>query len=458
MKKVKIITIALAIVAVTMIAFVGIYTQTQNRMENRMKDYSFAMDLKGSRNVRLKVNTSNKTIIKDAEGKVVEEENLTDEQIAEKGYVKEEIPNNVEEVKTLENYKISQAIIEQRLKKIGVSNYNIKLEETTGDILVELPENDTTDQTISNISTVGKFELVDSQTNEILMNNQDIKQVKVMYGAGTEETNSGTAVYLDIEFTKEGAKKLEDISNQYVKIENTDATENETEEQTTTAEKKVSLKIDDAEIMSTSFEKPVRTGKLQLSVGSTATDKKTLQDYVTQASNMATVLDTGNVPVKYDLEENQYILSDITDTTLAIIVYTLLAFVIIGFIVLMIKYKKLGILGVISQVGFISLLMIIVRYTNVVISLEGILGMVFAFLLDYILVNKLLAKANERRQAYKDFFIKMVPIMIMIVTFCFIGWTPISSFGMTMFWGLVLMAIYNVIITNSLLKIGKEEM
>lgn len=84
--------------------------------------------------------------------------------------------------------------------------------------------------------------------------------------------------------------------------------------------------------------------------------------------------------------------------------------------------------------------------------------MVFAFLLDYILVNKLLAKANERRQAYKDFFIKMVPIMIMIVTFCFIGWTPISSFGMTMFWGLVLMAIYNVIITNSLLKIGKEEM
>lgn len=456
MKKIKMITIALAIVAVTMIAFVGIYTQTQNRMENQMKDYSLAMDLKGSRNIRLKVNTENKTTIKDGNGNVIEEENLTDEQIAEKGYVKEEMPNNPEEVKTLENYKISQTIIEKRLKKIGVSDYKLKLEETTGDILIELPENDTTDQTISNVSTTGKFELVDSQTNEVLMNNQDIKQVKVMYGAGNEETNSGTAVYLDIEFNKEGAKKLEDISNQYVKIESTDTTENETEEQTT-AEKKVSLKIDDSEIMSTSFEEPIRTGKLQLSIGKTATDRETLQDYVAQASNMAVVLDNGNIPVKYDLEENQYILSELTDTNLAIILYVILAFVIVGVILLIVKHKKLGILGIISWVGFISLLMIIVRYTNVMISLEGMLGMAVALLLDYILINKLLAKVNERKEAYKDFFIKMVPIMIMVVTFCFIGWTPISSFGMTMFWGFVLMAIYNVIITNSLLRIGKEE-
>lgn len=456
MKKIKIITIALAIVAVTMIAFVGIYTQTQNRMENQIKDYSLAMDLKGSRNIRLKVNTQNKTTIKDGDGKIVEEENLTDEQIAEKGYVKEETPNNPEEVKTLENYKSSQNVIEKRLKKTGVGNYKIRLEETTGDILLEIPENDTTDQVISNISTVGKFEIVDSQNNEVLMNNQDIKQVKVMYGAGEGETNSGTAVYLDIEFTKEGAKKIEDISNQYVKIESTETTENETEEQTT-AEKKISLKIDDSEIMSTSFEKPVRTGKLQLSIGKAATDQTTLQDYVAQASSMATVLDTGNIPVKYDIEENQYILSDITDSTLVIVLYMILAAVIVGCILLIIKHKKMGILGIISWIGFISLLMIVVRYTNVVISLEGILGMAFAFLLDYILVNQLLVKIKDRKEAYKDFFIKIVPIIVAVITFCFMGWTPISSFGMTMFWGFVLMAVYNAIITSSLLKIGKEE-
>ena len=39
MKKVKIITIILAIILVSLISFVGIYMQTQNRMENKVKDY-----------------------------------------------------------------------------------------------------------------------------------------------------------------------------------------------------------------------------------------------------------------------------------------------------------------------------------------------------------------------------------------------------------------------------------
>ena len=41
MKKVKITTIILAIILVTLVAFGGIYIKTQNRMENKVKDYSF---------------------------------------------------------------------------------------------------------------------------------------------------------------------------------------------------------------------------------------------------------------------------------------------------------------------------------------------------------------------------------------------------------------------------------
>lgn len=454
MKKIKIITITLAIIAVTMIAFCGIYTQTQNRMENQMKDYAFAMDLQGSRHIRLKVNKENKTIVKDAEGKEVEEENLTDEQITEKGYTKEETPNNPEEVKNVENYRASQKVIEKRLEKLGVSNYRIKLDEQTGDMVIELTENDTTDQIISNINTTGKFEIVDSETNEVLMDNKDIKQARVMYGSENTTTTRGTSVYLDIEFNKEGSKKLEEISNQYVKIETSE--ENQTEdatEETTTAEKKISMKIDDEEIMSTSFEEPVRTGKLQLSIGRAATDNETIQGYVSQASSMATVLDTGNIPVKYDLDENQYILSDITGTSVEIAIYIALAIIVLACILLIIKHKMLGAIGIISYIGFLSIFVIIVRYTNVVLSLEGIFGMIVVLLLNYILINKLLAKVDNRKEVYKDFFIKIVPIIIMTITFCFINWTPISSFGMTMFWGIALMAVYNSIITNSLLKI-----
>lgn len=85
--------------------------------------------------------------------------------------------------------------------------------------------------------------------------------------------------------------------------------------------------------------------------------------------------------------------------------------------------------------------------------MEGLFGLVVAGILNYILVSKLLAKDKERKEIYKDFFIKIIPIIIMVITFCFISWTPISSFGMVMFWGIVLIALYNIAVTNSLLKI-----
>lgn len=42
--------------------------------------------------------------------------------------------------------------------------------------------------------------------------------------SSTTSSSSGTTVYLNIEFTKEGAKKLEDISSKYVKTSTSDNT------------------------------------------------------------------------------------------------------------------------------------------------------------------------------------------------------------------------------------------
>ena len=477
MRKIKILTITLIIVLITMVAFFGIYTHVQNRMENQVKDYSYAMDLDGSRTIRLKVSDENKTTIKDAEGKEVEDsENLTDEQIAQNGYTKEETPYNSEEVKTLENYKKSKEILENRFKELHVDNYIIKLDEETGDILIEITENDNTDSIVSNLGTTGKFEIIDSQTQEVLMNNNDIKLANVMYGSASNSmTSSGTAVYLNIEFTKDGAKKLEDISNTYIKTEdtnttseNTTANETSTEDTTTeeTTEKTITMKIDDEEIMTTSFDEPLRTGKLQLSIGSGTTDTDTLKDYINQANNMAIVLDTGNMPIKYKVDTNEYIKSDITQNEIQIVQYAIIGIAALALIVLIIRYKTLGILGTISYIGLASILLLVIRYANVVLSMEGIFGIAIVLILNYIFVNKFLSKLKENRkdlekeqvkqankETYKEFFIKIIPIIIMVVTFCFIQWVPISSFGMVMIWGIALIAAYNVIITNNLLKL-----
>ena len=467
MKKLKMLTIVLVVILITMIAFGGIYIQKQNRMENIIKNYSYAMDLKGARNIRLKVNQENKTVIKDSEGKEVESsEDLTDDKIKEKGYTKEEIPYNSQESQKEENYKESKRIIEERLKSLKITDYNIKMDESTGDILLEIAENDNTDSIVSNIGTVGKFEIIDSETKEVLMDNNDIKLANVMYGSSNSSTissSSGTTVYLNIEFTKEGAKKLEDISSKYVKTYTTDNTVS-SDTTTSSTEKKITMKIDDEEIMSTSFDETLKTGKIQLSIGKATTDSKTLQGYVSQASNIAVVLDSGKMPIKYDVDENQYVLSDITNQELDIVVYILIGIVAILSIIFIIRYKLYGAIGAVSYIGLISIFLILIRYANVNVSIQGILAIALVCILNYIFINKLICRINKKdsnkettnqkiKEVYKEFFVKIIPICIATIVFCFAGWDPISSFGMIMFWGIVLIAIYNYIITSTLVKI-----
>ena len=490
MKKIKIITMIVLIILITMVSFFGIYTQVQNRMENQVRDYALDMDLGGARYVRLAVSTASTDIIRDADGNEVQtDEEMTDEQLAENGYTKEIVPNNSEESLTVENYEKSKKIIGERLENQGIGEYEISLDEETGTILVQLPEDESTDNFVSNINTVGKFEMIDADTQEVLMDNGDIKSVNVMYGASSS-TSSAMTVYLNIEFNKAGSEKLENISNTYVKAtddtnstedtnttdnttnteaENTSSEENTTEEETDTT-KEVTLKIDDEEIMTTSFDEPIENGTLQLSIGNATTDTDTLQNNITQATAIASVLDSGNLPIQYDVETNEYILSDITDTHITYMALAVGIVLLIGLIIFVIRYKVNGLLSAIAFVGLIGLYLLVIRYTNVSVSIQGIVGIIVTILLNYIFINKLLSKIKNGedskkletvkegiKESYKEFFIRLVPICISIIAFCFVSWTTISSFGMVMFWGVALIALYNYLITATMLKVKAEK-
>ena len=115
-KTVKILTIVFLIILVSMISFFGIYVQNKNQVSNKVKDYTYGMDINGARTIKLKVSSSTKEIVKDSEGKIIEQ--ATDEEIKEKGYIKEEVPNNSQDVKTEENYNKTKNVIEKRLKTL----------------------------------------------------------------------------------------------------------------------------------------------------------------------------------------------------------------------------------------------------------------------------------------------------------------------------------------------------
>ena len=287
--KLKVITITFFIILVTMVAFVGVYVQEKNIMENKVKDYSLAMDLNGTRNIVLKVSEETTEVIKDSDGNKVE--SATDEEISEKGYTKETVQKNTDDVKTLDNYKTSKEIIEKRLKKLGVENYIIKLNEQTGEIVVELTNNSQTDNIVSNLTTVGKFEIIDTNTKEVLLTNDDIKASNVVRST----TSSGTNIYFTIEFNKDGKKKLEEITKTYVPQDNTSSEESSessenSDSSSQTTKKTITMKIDGTDVMSTDFEEPITDGIMHLSVGQAATDTKTLQENVKQANQMAAVL------------------------------------------------------------------------------------------------------------------------------------------------------------------------
>ena len=451
MKTIKIITISLLIVLVSMIGFFGIYKQNKNQMSNVVKDYTYAMDLNGARTIKLTLNT-----------------------------------DNSDEVKTEENYKTAKEIIEKRLKKLGAEEYKVNVNNENGEITVQIPENLNTDTIVSNLTTVGKFEILDSETNDVLLDNNSIESSKVLYNRET----SGTSVYLEIAFNKDGKNKLEEISKTYVKTENnttdenatteennTEATENtnETNTENTTSEKssktekKISLKIDDSELMSTTFDEPITSGKIQLSVGKATTDSTTLKGYVEQAQNVATVLDSGKLPVKYDMKKNQYILSSITEQDLTYVAVTIAIIAIIAIIVLIIKYKTNGLVAGIAYTGLAALYLLLIRYTNVVISIDSIFAITMMLAFNYIFTIILLSNIKKMKaenvenavqksvtETYKKFFSRIIPVCILAIVFCFIKWTPINSFGMITFWGIVIIAIYNATITNLLFRIKNK--
>ena len=489
-KKLKILVCTLAVILIAMIALFGVYVPYQNRMENKIKGYTYGMDLAGERTIILTPSEETETKITDSEGnEVTDASDLTDEELAEKGYTKEEVKVNTDEKMNNENYQKSKEILEKRLQQLNAGQYTVNVNEENGQITINIPENNQTDNIINQLIPSGKFEIIDSETKEVLMNNDDLKEAKVMYGQNSSQ--SGTNVYLTIQFDKEGTKKFEEITNTYKTIEesedeteanttseesNTTSEENTTNTETTEnteseeeKQKEITLQMDGEDIMTTSFDEVIKTGEMSLVVGSASSDEEQINEYAQNAQNIASILNNGEMPVKYE-GVSQYILSDITREDLNIIKIAIIAVTAIALLILVIKHRTNGFLASLGYIGLAGIFALIIRYTNVTVALEGIFAIAIILIINYIFQNKLLTKIKElktnkeegivgkaMKETYKEFFIKILPICIMAIVFCFISWVPISSFGMIMFWGLLLIAIYNPTITQALLKIENRQ-
>lgn len=452
-KIIAIISIILLIAIISVASFSGIYKLKNYKVREVVPEYILGMEFTDSRVVELKVDTSVKeTKIYDKDGNEITEQQEGVEYTEENGYNVIENKANSDDKLTEQNYKKAKDIIVNRLVNLGVEQYTIKQDLTNGNIQIQMTENDNTNNIIDNLVKEGTFELADSETKEVLIDSSRVKSTNVVYG----QADTGTTVYLQVNLDKEGKKKLEEISKVYVQTTvQTTNEEGETEESTET--KKVDLKLNGETYNSTYFGDTLSNGVLNIPMG-TSSDSSSLQEYVNTAKQMSIILNNGILPITYT--EEDYVLNNnldlINNKTILVTVITIFVITSILFIV---KFKLKGILAIILEIGYIAFLLLALRYTNIKITLEGIIGIIVSVILSYIYIYKAFKEdsLNFIKVVTAKFGLALIPVYLVAIIFTFNSIANISSLGMTLVWGIITMYLYNLTLTQISVKLTSNK-
>ncbi len=403
-KPLIILAYVIIILLISLVSFGGIYVKDKNKMSNVIRDYILGTDLGASRNIVIKVDEEN------------------------------------EELLTEENYAKARDIVVSRLKYMKLDYYEMKFDESTGTICLDVPENSRADYAAQYSVTKGEFKIEDNDTKELLLSKADVKEAKVQY----QTTESGTTVVLNIEFNKDGAEKLRNISNTYVK--STDSEGNDTT-------KKIKMSLDDTTIMTTYFAQEMTDGQMQVSLG-TSSDSEQIQNRITQATNIAVFLNTDTMPLTYKIDVNKSVYSSLTDNVLKIAIIVSIVIFALLLIYMIIKYKKEALLAVVTNIGFVAILLLIIRYTNVDITLTGLITIPISVIIQYVFLMNILKVKTEKidndskikrvKETIRSGIEKLVPVAVIAVVFALTKWETVYSAGMLLFWEIAVLILYNL--------------
>ena len=475
-KKLNVLLIILVVALISVISFGGIYYKDKNNMISSIPDYQLDAELAGYRQVTINVAKEDNNI--ETETEDTEEETKNSEQ--------ENKDNTNEEKKTEEetpeNYKKSADIIKSRLKSLSVKNYTVSLDENSGRVVITLPENDQTDIILSDIIEIGKFTIKDSNSNEILLSNEDVANVKFSLGQASSYS-TGKTISMSINFNINGSKKFTKITQDYQNVvnetsskeetntsnnvENTESEEsidtNETTDSTSSeeAKKQVTINLDDSTLLTTDFDSVIDNGSLVLSF--TAQSDEELSEKLYSAYNLGALIENDVLPLKYEIDGNTYVSSIVKENVLKGIIFAEIGLALAICLVMIIKYRLGGLLRTITSIGYIALLLLVLRFTNVTFSLEGIfaleLGFIINIIFNFMMLNAI--KQNKFTEKKKDkefkelairYSVSLLPVLCASFLFVMWSWGAIASFGMVLFWSIIISWIYNILLNKLLVR------
>ena len=466
-KKLNVLLVVLMVILLSLISFVGIFYQNKNKMESIIPGYKLGTDLKGYREITLEAKEDSK------EDETEETLVLGPKNETENDSVNEVTDNSTAENEYIKKIKKSVEVFKGRLKSLKVEDYTISYDEQTGKIEMTIPEDERTDHIMSDITQKGEFKIIDTKTEEVLMSNKDISSVNVGISQGYDGQYTA---YMSINFNLAGASKLRNITTTYhngIVEENAETNEiedseeedetayygkedsEEDEEEDEESTKTVDMKIDDSVMLTTDFSSIIDSGVLTLSLGSSETLEE-LDEKLYGADNIAAIIENEPLQIEYDVEGNVYVQSTVDNDIIMNIVYVEIAIAALLVLGMVIKYRLRGILAGIISIGYLAILLLVIRYTNVTLSLEGIFAIEACFIINYIIeimICSKLSKEMTKKEKAKELnvIIKkiswyLIPELIFAIICCLSNYLSIFSIGMVTFWGIAISWLYNFIL------------
>lgn len=416
--KLKFIFAILVVVLICLISLGGIYFKDKNVRKNILPEYKLGMELDTDIIVKLDVDKK--------------EETESDEENAE----------NTEEVQQVENidmdsYKKSKKIIEERLKISGVTQYTVRLDEKSGTMVFEIPE-DLETSVLQNLFVKGKVEIIVSDTKEVIGDHNSFSNVTTQI----QWINDAYYVRYDMEFTNEAKNKFKEVQNSIVNREDAEAANGE-----------IAITIDGVEFYKaskTDFLNYAINGAIQLQSNQSSTKSLDLNETLKQFESVKNFMTLEPLPAEYTITYSSDVHSNINKYGI-ISVFAIIA--VIMLVYLIIKNKLNGIYGWLNILGFISSLLLIVRFTKIQISIATMVSIAVMAVIQFVYTLKVLkSNLNSKMFTERTFeFTKiLIPTFIVAVVIAFANILEISGFGMIIFWGMILFEIYNHIITRAI--------
>ncbi len=466
------ILLVLLSIAVIVIAFVGIYVPKQNKLKNIIPDYKLGTEVDGiieyrlvpddteeeqevwvdsKGNIRGYVEDGSEHTHEDETTEVTSDlEEAEDTTSNDTGFNEEvrTIKANDDSVLTTENFEKSKKLLEKKLENAGATEYAIRLDEKTGEMVVELSKNDdvaTIYQTA--IASQGKFDVIDYQTGVVLLDRSNLKDAQVVTSLD-DETNLYD-VYLQLSFDEKGAELIREISKKYVEYTDSDGN---------TQTDRISVRLDGSAIMTTYFGQEYTDSALNIPILNGVAPED-LNVSAKSVDDVATLLRLEEMPVKYVQDGGAlFIETGISWNIMTYVYWSIIAILVVTLLVFMIKFGPRGFLAGIMNACLVGLVTLVLKFTETVISISSLVSLYTVIALNIIFLIKYLKKLkNGESDGYssvvKRYYSVIFPLVIVSFVYTFFVSATVSGFGTVLFLGLLLQIIYNTAVLKYVVEV-----